>query len=137
MRISDWSSDVCSSDLLYHTFAEQLAKLPDTTRIYPGHDYIANNLRFTLDREPDNGKAEALLREVDPQDTDRALITTLAQEKEVNAFFRLTSPTVIARLRQAFPDLPDQPSAKAVRSEARRVGNEGVRPCGTRGCPYH
>src|SRR3546814_11438326 len=66
---------------LYHTFAEQLAKLPDTTRIYPGHDYIANNLRFTLDREPDNGKAEALLREVDPQDTDRALITTLAQEK--------------------------------------------------------
>src|SRR3546814_11128545 len=107
MRISDWSSDVCSSDLLYHTFAEQLAKLPDTTRIYPGHDYIANNLRFTLDREPDNGKAEALLREVDPQDTDRALITTLAQEKEVNAFFRLTSPPVLARLRQAFPDLPE------------------------------
>src|SRR3546814_17457403 len=57
---------------LYHTFAEQLAKLPDTTRIYPGHDYIANNLRFTLEREPDNGKAEALLREVDPQDTDRS-----------------------------------------------------------------
>src|SRR3546814_14240509 len=106
MRISDWSSDVCSSDLLYHTFAEQLAKLPDTTRIYPGHDYIANNLRFTLDREPDNGKAEALLREVDPQDTDRALITTLAQEKEVNAFFRLTSPT---------------------RSEERRVGKSVLR----------
>ncbi|HEY9538985.1 MAG TPA: hydroxyacylglutathione hydrolase [Kiloniellaceae bacterium] len=108
---------------LYHTFAEQLAKLPDTTRIYPGHDYIANNLRFTLDREPDNGKAEALLREVDPQDTDRALITTLAQEKEVNAFFRLTSPTVIARLRQAFPDLPDQPSAKAVFLKLRELRN--------------
>src|SRR3546814_5294660 len=27
---------------LYRTFAEQLAKLPETTRIYPGHDYIAN-----------------------------------------------------------------------------------------------
>ncbi len=32
-----------------------------TTLIYPGHDYIANNLRFTLDREPDNAKAKAML----------------------------------------------------------------------------
>ena len=47
---------------LYHTFAEQLAKLPDHTRIYPGHDYIQNNLAFTLDREPDNAAAAALHR---------------------------------------------------------------------------
>ena len=46
---------------LYNTFAAQLAKLPDTTLVYPGHDYIANNLRFTLDREPDNAKAKAML----------------------------------------------------------------------------
>ena len=37
---------------LYHTFAEQLSKLADHTLVYPAHDYIANNLRFTLDREP-------------------------------------------------------------------------------------
>ena len=42
---------------LYKTFAEQLAKLPQSTLIYPGHDYIENNLRFTLDREPDNESA--------------------------------------------------------------------------------
>src|SRR3546814_6353347 len=56
------------SQQLYRTFAEQPAKLPETTRIYPGHDYIANNLRFTLDREPDNAAAAALLAEVDHQD---------------------------------------------------------------------
>ena len=39
---------------LYATFVEQLAKLPADTRVYPGHDYIENNLRFTLAREPDN-----------------------------------------------------------------------------------
>ncbi len=39
---------------LYKTFVEQLDRLPEGTRIYPGHDYIENNLRFTLDREPDN-----------------------------------------------------------------------------------
>ena len=42
---------------LYKTFTEQLAKLPPSTLIYPGHDYIENNLRFTLDREPDNQSA--------------------------------------------------------------------------------
>ena len=44
---------------LYKTFAEQLAKLPPSTLIYPGHDYIENNLRFTLNREPDNRQAQA------------------------------------------------------------------------------
>jgi hydroxyacylglutathione hydrolase len=37
---------------LYNTFANQLDKLPENTLVYPGHDYIANNLGFTLDREP-------------------------------------------------------------------------------------
>lgn len=108
---------------LYHTFAEQLARLPDTTQVYPGHDYIANNLRFTLDREPDNGDAKALLAKVDHQDTDHARITTLAEEKKINTFFRLHSPTVIARLRESFPDLPDEPSPKEVFLKLRELRN--------------
>src|SRR3982751_1569311 len=40
--------------LLYETFVNQLAKLPDGTRVYPGHEYMARNLAFTLDREPGN-----------------------------------------------------------------------------------
>ncbi len=59
---------------LYGTFATQLAKLPATTLIYPGHDYIANNLRFTLDREPDNAKAAAMLPSMEKQDTNRAMV---------------------------------------------------------------
>ncbi len=108
---------------LYHTFAEQLARLDDDTRVYPGHDYIANNLRFTLDREPDNTRAAALLAEVDDQDPGHALVSTLALEKEINTFFRLHSPTVIARLRQAFPDLPDEPDAATVFVKLRELRN--------------
>jgi len=108
---------------LYDTFAGQLAKLPDETLIYPGHDYIANNLAFTLDREPDNARAEALLVDIDEQDTDNAFVTTLALEKEVNTFFRLHSPSVIARLREAFPDLPDEPDEKAVFLKLRELRN--------------
>jgi hydroxyacylglutathione hydrolase len=108
---------------LYDTFAGQLAKLPDSTLIYPGHDYIANNLAFTLDREPDNAAAKGLLDEVKDQDTNNALVSTLAQEKDINTFFRLHSPSVIARLREAFPDLPDDPDPRTVFLKLRELRN--------------
>ena len=108
---------------LYETFAGQLAKLPDSTLIYPGHDYIANNLEFTLDREPDNARAAEVLKGVADQDPDAALVSTMAMEKEVNTFFRLHSPSVIARLREAFPDLPDAPDAKTVFLKLRELRN--------------
>jgi len=108
---------------LYQTFAEQLARLGDDTLVYPGHDYIANNLEFTLDREPDNARAPELLKEVADQDPAAALVSTLALEKEINTFFRLHSPSVIARLREAFPDLPDAPDEKTVFVKLRELRN--------------
>ena len=74
---------------LYKTFSEQLAKLPDATRIYPGHDYIENNLRFTLDREPDNANAREMLERLAGQDPGKAFVTTLDIERRINTFFRL------------------------------------------------
>ena len=59
----------------------------------------------------------------DSHDPGRAMVTTLAQEKEFNTFFRLTSPTVIARLREAFTDLPDEPSPKDVFLRLRELRN--------------
>ena len=108
---------------LYETFVNQLAKLPDETLIYPGHDYIANNLRFTLDREPDNERARSLLTDVSDQNPDAALVSTLALEKQINTFFRLHSPTVVAKLREAFGDLPDEPDAKTVFLKLRELRN--------------
>ncbi|HZP87865.1 MAG TPA: hydroxyacylglutathione hydrolase [Burkholderiales bacterium] len=108
---------------LYKTFSEQLAKLPDATRIYPGHDYIENNLRFTLDREPNNASARTLLERLAGQDPNNAYVSTLAVEREINTFFRLSSPTVIARLRERFPDLPEKPDARTVFLKLRELRN--------------
>ncbi len=109
---------------LYETFAAQLDKLPETTLVYPGHDYITNNLEFTLDREPDNTVAARVLEDLQKShDPDHAMVTSLAQEKEINTFFRLTSPTVIARLRDAFPDLPDEPTPREVFIKLRELRN--------------
>ena len=108
---------------LYQTFVQQLAKLPDGTLIYPGHDYWANNLAFTLDREPDNAEAAKLAGDLEDQDPENALISSLGMEKEINTFFRLHSPTVIARLRETFPDLPDDPDPKTVFVKLRELRN--------------
>lgn len=110
-------------EALFTTFVEQLAKLPDQTLIYPGHDYIKNNLEFTLDREPDNVFASELLSRVADQDPANAMVTNLSGEKEFNPFFRLRSPTVIARLREAFPEMPDQPDEMAVFLKLRELRN--------------
>jgi hydroxyacylglutathione hydrolase len=108
---------------LYATFANQLARLPDSTLIYPGHDYITNNLGFTLDREPDNEKAKKLMDEVEGQDLNNALVSTLALEKEINTFFRLHSPSVIAKLREDFPDMPENPDPQTVFINLRTLRN--------------
>jgi hydroxyacylglutathione hydrolase len=110
--------------LLYATFAEQLSKLPDNTQIYPGHDYIESNLKFTLSREPDNAAAAALLPGVSGHDPATSVVTTLAQEKQHNTFFRLGSASVIARLREHFPDLPEHPDARTVFTRLREMRNK-------------
>jgi hydroxyacylglutathione hydrolase len=108
---------------LYKTFAEQLDKLPPDTLLYPGHDYIENNLRFTLDREPDNRAAAAMLDRLAGQNPDHAYVSTLEVEREINTFFRLTSPTVIAKLREVFPDLPEHPDPRTVFLKLRELRN--------------
>ncbi|CAN5651318.1 MBL fold metallo-hydrolase [soil metagenome] len=108
---------------LYATFVEQLARLPDNTRVYPGHDYIENNLKFTLAREPGNSTAQALLPSVTGTDPAKTAVTTLGQEKDINTFFRLGSAGVIEELRKSFPQLPEQPDAKTVFARLRELRN--------------
>ena len=109
-------------DELYTTFVNQLGQLPDTTKVYPGHDYIANNLEFTLDREPDNQKARQLLSDVQHQDPAQALVSTLGLEKEINTFFRLSNPQVIDQLQARFPDMDEDP--KSVFLKLRELRND-------------
>lgn len=108
---------------LYETFQEQLVKLDPQTRVYPGHDYLVNNLEFTLDREPDNSAARSMLNACRDQDPANALVTTLAQEREINTFFRLDSASVIERLQEQFPDIGERPDARTVFLKLRELRN--------------
>ncbi len=108
---------------LFETFERQLEVLGDDTLLYPGHEYLLNNLAFTLDREPDNRAAAELLEKCKNQDPAHALLTTLGQEKEINTFFRLQSPTIVAKLAEEFPEIGDNPDARTVFLKLRELRN--------------
>lgn len=108
---------------MYETFANQLENLGEDTLIYPGHDYLINNLQFTLDREPGNEAARDMLARYENQNPEDALVTTLAMERKMNTFFRLQNPGVIARLQEQFPEFGDAPSPRQVFLKLRELRN--------------
>jgi hydroxyacylglutathione hydrolase len=108
---------------LYETFATRLENLPDATRIYPGHDYLLNNLGFTLAREPGNAQARRLKQERSGMAPLDLPLTTLAEEKHINTFFRLGNSEIIAGLRQHFPGLPPTPAPREVFVALRALRN--------------
>jgi hydroxyacylglutathione hydrolase len=110
-------------EALFTTFETQLARLPGNTLLYPGHDYLLNNLGFTLDREPGNETARALKAQLDGQDPDDAYVTTLDEEKAVNTFFRLDSPGVVEKLAEDFPEIGDAPDRQTVFLKLRELRN--------------
>ena len=100
-----------------------LERLGGDTLLYPGHDYLVTNLEFTLDREPGNEAARVMLDRYRDQDPADALVTTLAQEREMNTFFRLDSPSVIARLQEDYPEIGDHPDPRTVFLKLRELRN--------------
>ena len=100
---------------LYDTFATKITTLPDSTVVYPGHDYLANNLAFAISVEPDNYYAQELLANLPKLHRPlQPYLTTIGEERLINPFLRLDSKSLIANLcqRQALtgPDV----SAKEV-----------------------
>src|SRR3546814_18291182 len=125
MRISDWSSDVCSSDLVCNSAQHQ--SLPPTQivpRLADQGIYIASESSF---------------------------YRVLREHEQVNHRSRAAAPHVPERPRAWAATAPGQgwswditflPAAvrgefSRLRSEARLVGTDGVRTCRFRWSPCH
>jgi hydroxyacylglutathione hydrolase len=76
-----------------------------------------------MNREPDNKQAQQMLDRLKGQDPSKAYVSTLEVEREINTFFRLSSPTVIAKLRESFPELPEKPDQRTVFLKLRELRN--------------
>ena len=92
-------------ELLYTTCRTLLARLPVTTHLYPGHDYLHNNLRFTDHLEPGNPSVAAWLARCQDLAPEDMPVLTLADELQINSFFRLAEPGVLEGLRRVAPGL--------------------------------
>ena len=75
---------------------DTLRALPLDTRVYCGHEYTLNNLRFALAVEPDNGATREYLETAkDLRSKGRpTLPSNMALEIAVNPFLRWDEPTV-------------------------------------------
>jgi hydroxyacylglutathione hydrolase len=108
---------------LYETFTEQFERLPDETNIYPGHDYIDNNLRFAQSIEPHNPHIKALQDKLKAQ--TKPYITTLHEERLVNPFFREDSDEIEHTLRAKGFALPlEQVQRKDIFFALRELRNQ-------------
>lgn len=71
---------------MFETFETQLSRLPNNTKLYPGHDYLRNNLKFAQSLQPNLSAITTLLSNLKKNETH---ISTLAEDKTIDPFFRL------------------------------------------------
>jgi hydroxyacylglutathione hydrolase len=91
----------------------KLAKLPDDTRVYCGHEYTLKNLEFALQFEPNNLALRAKYERA-RQLRQQGLPTvpsTIGEEKATNPFLRCDSPELQASVRRIDPRVPPDPVA--------------------------
>lgn len=76
---------------MYETVRNVILQLPEDIIVYPGHDYLANNLEFTLSIDPDLDEARELLSQY-PQSETEFIAADLGLEKRISLFFRSHEP---------------------------------------------
>ncbi len=73
-----------------HASLQKLTRLPDTTRVYCGHEYTEANLRFARRVDPDNPDVATRLRLVEEQRAagECTLPSSIKEERRTNPFLR-------------------------------------------------
>ena len=110
-------------ELLYSTCHTLQQRLSATTKIYPGHDYLLNNLRFTQNVEPGNAAAGAWLARCKDTAPEAMPVLTLADELDVNSFFRLGEPGLREGLRERVTGLAADAGEREVFLRLRELRN--------------
>src|SRR5690606_15959920 len=89
-----------------------LAPLANDIALYPGHEYLENNLRFALSCEPNNKHVQDLLAKKIWQEHPH-FVSTFGLEKQISPFFRLNNQEIIAGLQQKGL-ISDTPTPEAI-----------------------
>jgi len=100
-------------EMMYEALCVKLAKLPDTMKVYCGHEYTASNLRFAAHVEPQNLAVRAKQKRVeairakaaadwhDATPAEMTIPSTIGEEHETNPFMRARDAAELGRRRAA------------------------------------
>lgn len=97
---------------LFEGTAEQMAislgklrQLPDNTRVWCGHEYTLNNLKFAVSVDGENEELRSRLQNVTTarQQNQPTVPSLLAEEKATNPFLRWDSPALQSAARSQDP----------------------------------
>lgn len=91
---------MCPAKTMWQSLCK-LAALPDSTKVYPGHNYTDENNQFA--------------RTIDPQNEIISTPSTIAEEKRSNIFLRSNDSIVKTALNM--PDAPPEKVFKTLRSK--------------------
>ncbi|WP_371916795.1 hydroxyacylglutathione hydrolase [Pseudomonas sp. VI4.1] len=94
---------------LYATFSKVISSLPDSTLLYPGHDYLLNNLNFALSCDEKNQHAAMLREKVLTLSGSNMPIMNLGEERQYNPFLRLEQPEIRHKVCATYPELSCEP----------------------------
>lgn len=98
--------------MMFDALVGKLAKLPDDTRVFCGHEYTETNLRFAATVEPDNPDIAEKLESVskiragaaadwhDATPAEMTIPSTIGDEKRTNPFVRASDAEQLGRLRR-------------------------------------
>ena len=98
-------------EMMFTALHEKLGALPDSMRIFCGHEYTESNLRFAAHLEPENEAVRAKLVRVsemrshaaadwhDATPEEMSIPSTLGEERATNPFLRATDAADLGRIR--------------------------------------
>lgn len=94
-----------TAEQMYKALIEVLGKLPPETRVYCGHEYTVNNLKFARHVEPDNEDIKKKLAWAKEKfsNGEPTIPSTLADELTFNPFMRVKEKTVQDHVKQTDP----------------------------------
>jgi hydroxyacylglutathione hydrolase len=107
--------------MMHEALNVKLARLPDDTKVYCGHEYTESNLRFALTIEPGNAalkdklawvrdrRAKAAADWHDATEAEMTVPSTVGEERTTNPFMRVDSDEIIGHVRESYPDSGTDP----------------------------
>jgi len=98
-------------EMMYTALCEKLGALPDSMRVFCGHEYTESNLAFAAHLDPDNQAVAALQTRVksmrankaadwhDATPEEMSVPSTIGDERLTNPFLRAKDAADLGRLR--------------------------------------